>query len=470
MTTPRTIPPRPAGDRTDAVVVGAGIAGLLAAHVLARRHQVTLLDGDRIPGTPDRRSGVPQDGHVHALFAQGLRTVEALLPGFTAELCRRGGLRIDVCADLAIATPHGWGTRFPSNLRVVGASRPLIEAVIREHVLDNPRVRLLERHRVHSLTGDERHVSAVVVHDLDTGQGTAVPAALVVDASGRGSRLPNWLTGLGCPPVPETTVDAHIGYATRLYRLPAGPRGWRALYALPSGPAVTRGGVLAPVEDDRWIVSLSGAGTDRPPSHEDAFLPFARTLATPAIADALAGGTPLSGVVRSHSTANRRRHLDRARHFPGNLLVLGDAACAFNPVYAQGMTVAARSARLLRSCLASGASTRRFHHRQKHLHDTPWLLATTADLRFPHTTGGPPSPHQRALGRYLDRVLAAGTHDARAQAAFLNVLNMVHPPVTLLAPRVALSALRTRASGPSLTAPPPDPEPSTNCQGAPHVH
>ncbi|MEU1824066.1 FAD-dependent oxidoreductase [Streptomyces abikoensis] len=455
MTTKQITTPPPASGQADAVVIGAGIAGLLAAHVLARHHHVTLIDSDRIPGTPARRSGVPQDGHVHALFAQGLRTVEALLPGFTAELCRRGGHRIDVCNDLAIATPHGWGTRFPSDLRVVGASRPLIETLLREHVLDNPHVQLLERHRAHTLTGSEHHVSAVILRNLDAGQDTALPAVLVVDASGRGSRLPNWLTELGCPRLPETTVDARIGYATRLYRLPANPRGWRALYALPQGPAVTRGGVLAPIEDDQWIVSLSGVGADRPSSREDAFLPFARSLATPAIADILADATPLTSIACTHSTANRRRHLDRAEQLPDNLFVLGDAACAFNPIYAQGMTVAARSAQLLHSCLASGASARRFHHRQKRLHDTPWLLATTADLRFPGTTGGPPPPSRQVLGRYLDRVLAAGTHDPRAQAAFLDVLNMVRPPAVLLTPRVAMSALRTRIPGSPLTAPPP---------------
>ncbi|WP_345174951.1 NAD(P)/FAD-dependent oxidoreductase [Streptomyces lavendulae] len=433
------------------MVIGAGIAGLLTARVLADHFaQVIILDRDHTPTAALRRSGVPQGSHVHALFARGLRAVETLLPGFGDELCRRGGHRIDVCNDLAVATPYGWGARFPSDLHVIGASRPLIEAVIRDRVLALPRVHLKERHQVDALTGTPGHVDAVAGRDLNQGgRAFAIQAGLVVDAAGRGSRLPHWLTDLGCPPVAETVVDAHLRYATRLYRLPVPPRDWRACYIMPLGPTHPRGAVLAPIEGNRWVVTLSGAGPDQPSTAEDAFLPFARSLTTSCIADALEHAEPLTPVMCSNATANRRRHLERTSGLPDNLLVVGDAACTFNPIYAQGMTVAAVGALALSRCLAtrphqSRSFAARYHRRLSSLHDIPWLLATTADLSFTDTDGPPPALHQRVLRRYLGRVLAAGTRNRHAQAAFLGVLNMVHHPATLLAPHVLLSTAFAR--------------------------
>ncbi|MFD9419419.1 NAD(P)/FAD-dependent oxidoreductase [Streptomyces goshikiensis] len=455
--------PVPSGSDSRAVVIGAGIAGLLTARVLAEHFaQVLILDRDQAPTAPLRRSGVPQGSHVHALFARGLRAVETLLPGFGDELRRRGGHRIDVCNDLAVATPYGWGVRFPSDLHVIGASRPLIEAVIRDRVLALPQVSLKGRHQVDVLAGTAQHVHVVTGRDLVQGCAFEIPAALVVDATGRGSRLPHWLADLGCAPVRETVVDAHLRYATRLYQLPVLPdeRDWRACYVMPLGPDHPRGGVLAPIEGNRWIATLSGTGADRPSPSEDAFLPFARSLTTSCIADALEHAEPLTPVVCSNATANRRRHLERATGLPDNLLVVGDAACALNPIYAQGMTVAALSALTLSRCLAtrprpSRTFAARYHRRLSALHDVPWLLATTADLSFPDADGPPPALHQRVLRPYLDRVLAAGTRNHHAQAAFLGVLNMVHHPATLLAPHVLLSTTFGHQPPTELTPSPP---------------
>jgi 2-polyprenyl-6-methoxyphenol hydroxylase-like FAD-dependent oxidoreductase len=239
--------------------------------------------------------------------------------------------RIDVCRDLALATPYGWGTRFSSDLAVIGASRPLIETTIRDRVRKLPRVKILQAHSADALTGSPRHVTAVRVRQRETGQTRHLPTALVVDASGRGSQLPNWLDGLGCPPIVETTIDAHLRYATRLFRRRSHDLcDWQACYLPPLGPRVTRGGILAPIEDDRWIVTLSGVGDDRPSTRNDEFLPFARTLVTPLIADILAEAEPLTPVKCSNATANRRRRLAQGTGLPDNLLVIGDAACSLN--------------------------------------------------------------------------------------------------------------------------------------------
>ncbi|MFC9932193.1 NAD(P)/FAD-dependent oxidoreductase [Streptomyces sp. NPDC127190] len=457
--------------RVQAVVIGVGMAGLLTARVLAEHfRQVIVLDRDELPTYAAHRTGVPQGAHVHALFTRGLRTVEELLPGFTAALLQRGGQNIDVGADLAIHTPYGWGVRSPSALRVVGASRPLIEAVVREQITALPGVRLLDRHHVEHPIGTRHRVTAVRVRDLRGGTTADIPAQLVVDASGRGSRLPAWLKTLGCPePVPESVVDPQLSYATRLYRRSsADGLGWRACYSLLNAPATTRGAVIAPIEDGRWIVTLLGIGPDRPTRQENDFLPFAASLPTAEIAHALQHMTPLTPVATSRATANRRRHLDRAPALPANLFVLGDAACAFNPIYAQGMTVAALGARLLGACLRGPAgptaTAARFHRRLSRLIDGPWLLATSADQRFPLTQGPAPSLTRRLMADHLDRVLAAGARNPQVQHAFLKVLTMVDGPSSLAAPATLLRTLRHSAR--TVPSPVPGPCPATRPQSS----
>ncbi|MFD9061119.1 NAD(P)/FAD-dependent oxidoreductase [Kitasatospora purpeofusca] len=431
------------------MVIGAGIAGLFAARALTGHfRQVIVIDRDALPPDAAHRTGVPQGAHVHALFTRGLRTAEELLPGFADTLLQRGGQRIDVGADLAIHTPYGWGTRSASNLEVVGASRPLIEAVARERITLLPGVRLLDRHHVERLTGNKYRVQAVRARDLQLDSTIDLPTQLVVDASGRGSRLPAWLDTLGCPePVPETVIDPQLGYATRLYRRsPTSDPGWRACYSLLNAPTTTRGAVIAPIEDQRWIVTLLGIGPDRPGRHDNDFLPFAASLATPEIARALQQATPLTHVATSRATANRRRHLDQVATLPANLFVLGDAACAFNPIYAQGMTVAMLTAQLLDTCLREPAGpaspAARYHRRLSKLIDAPWLLATAADQRFPLTQGPESSAARRLMANYLNRVLAAGTDDPRVQHAFLKVLTMIDSPAALAAPATLLRTLR----------------------------
>lgn len=449
------------GTRASAVVIGAGLAGLFAARVLAGHfRQVTVVDRDELPTVAAHRTGVPQGAHVHALFTRGLRTVEELLPGFTDTLLERGGQHIDVGADLAIHTPYGWGARSASPLRVVGASRPLIEAIVRERITALPGVRLLDGHHVEQLMGTRHRVTAVRVRDLRLDSSTNLPAQLVVDASGRGSRLPAWLDSLGCPePVPESVVDPQLGYATRLYRRNCTDGlGWRACYSLLNGPATTRGAVIAPIEDGQWIVTLLGIGPDRPSRQESDFLPFAASLPTAEIAHALRHMTPLTPVATSHATTNRRRHLDRATALPANLCALGDAACAFNPVYAQGMTTAALSAQLLDACLRKPAEqtapAARYHHRLSRLINAPWLLSTTADQRFPLTQGPTPSVTRRLMAGHLDRVLAAGTRSPQVQHAFLRILTMVDAPSSLADPATLLRTLRHSArTAPTTTRP-----------------
>ncbi|MET9689927.1 FAD-dependent monooxygenase [Streptomyces sp. NPDC006514] len=454
---------RRATHRDHALVFGAGIAGLMAAAVLADHFaNVTLIDADHLPESPVRRPGVPQGDHIHGLLVGGQRTLEELLPGIGAELRQAGAVTVDMGADFLLGTSCGWGTRFPSDLTGVTASRALFEWAIRRRVLALPGLTLLQKHRVDGLTGGSGVVHAARIRSSED-EVLTHEADFFVDATGRGSRAGHWLTELGYPEVPQSTVDPHVTYASRTYLPPREAPDWLACYLMVTGPPQTGGGSIATIEGGRWIVTLNGLGPHGPTTDEAGFLPFAETLPHPVIAEALSSAQPLTPVITTHATANRRRHMERMPDQPANFVLLGDSACCFNPVYAQGMTAAVRSVALLRAFLPQHlegkAPAARFHRQLAAMLDTYWLLATAVDLRHPTTQGDPPGGLQRLLAAGLDRLLAAGTRDHHAQQVFLEALNMLRGPASLLSPQLALRLLRahTPRTPPTACHPPPAP-------------
>lgn len=436
------------------MILGASIAGLLAARVMTdHAASVVVVEQDKLPDTPQHRPGVPQSRHTHGLFEAGLRAVERLLPGIGAQLHAVGAVELDASTELALCTPFGWSTSVPSGLRVLGAARPVLEWALRRRVLALPGVRLLDQHRAENLRADATTITGVHLRDLTADRTFTLDADLVVDATGRGTHTARWLASLGWPQPGHDVVHPHLAYASRFYHLPE-DFPLRSVYLMPLAPW-TKGGILAPIGGDRWIVSLAGFGTDQPARTEAGFLAFARSLPRPDLADILTLGTPLSGVTHSRASRNRRYHLGRLSRQPGNLLWIGDSACCFNPIYAQGMTVAALSAELLDDVLTRAGTpdqiARPYHRRLARLHDPFWTLATTADTRHPACDAAP-TITQRAMGWYLDRVLSAATHDIRVHEAFLAVQTMVRPPHSLVAlPTMLRAAAHGRGSHPRLS-------------------
>jgi hypothetical protein len=280
----------------------------------------------------------------------------------------------------------------------------------------------------------------------------ALEADLVVDASGRTSRAPAWLTGLGYAAPKETTVNSFLGYASRLYQPPAGFKAdWKILLIRQRTPASARGGGIYAIEGGKWLVNLGASGRDYPPIDNGGFLEFARALPDPAIHTALTQAQPLSAINGYRRTENRWRHYEKLDHLPDNFVVLGDAACAFNPVYGQGMTVAALGVQALDDVLArSGTGTAslprgfalRFQRRLARILRDPWLMATSEDFRTPSTEGGKPSRLARFTHRYFDRVLALAVADPDTNRLFSEVLNLLKPPLALFHPGVVWKVVR----------------------------
>jgi 2-polyprenyl-6-methoxyphenol hydroxylase-like FAD-dependent oxidoreductase len=336
--------------------------------------------------------------------------------------------------------------RAPSSLHAYGLSRPLLEQVVRERVAALPGVTLTDGCEAVGLTttADRRRVTGVRLRDRD-GTDRTLRADLTVDAGGRGTRSPVWLAELGYPPAPEEQVRVDVTYVTRVYRRE--PHQLEGLLgaltnAIPGQP---RGGIVAPQEGERFAVAISGVLGEEPPTDDAGMLAFADTLPAPQIGALLRGAQPLGAPAKMRFPASVRRRYERLRRFPAGYLVVADALCSFNPVYGQGITVAALEALLLRRLLARGPDrlARPFFRRAARVIDGPWAISSGSDLRFPAVTGPRPA-RVRLVNAYLPRLHAAATRDPTLGAAFLRVLNLVDPPARLLAPSVLGRVLRPR--------------------------
>jgi 2-polyprenyl-6-methoxyphenol hydroxylase-like FAD-dependent oxidoreductase len=459
-----------------AVVIGAGMGGLATAQALSRHFErVTLVERDDLPSRPTHRSGIPQGRHLHALQPGGLAALERLLPGFGAELVASGAVRVMAPRDVCWLSAAGWMRPFDHEPRMLlSATRDLIEWVARRLVTDTPQVIVRSGLEVTGLmvvepstggTGGGRLRGITVRPRRATSPEPteSIVADLVVDASGRRSHAPDWLAAAGYERPTESTVDAELAYATRIYRRTGGDDagGWKAVFLQARPPHTRRMGVVFPIEGDRWMLTLAGTNGDVPPTDEDAFLEFARGLRAPTIADTIERLEPLSPIVGYRRTENRRRHYESLR-MPDGFVVVGDAACAFNPVYGQGMSAAALTAEALDRCLADhldrndsvvGVSARAQKAVAK-ANAGAWMVATGEDLRYPETRGGKVGMGDRLVRRYLDRVVAVAAVDPVVNTAFFDVVALLAEPTSLMRPALMARVLGRRHAAPDSDASP----------------
>jgi 2-polyprenyl-6-methoxyphenol hydroxylase-like FAD-dependent oxidoreductase len=438
------------GNGERAVVLGASMAGLLAARVLADAYRrVTVVDRDPLPEASAQRRGVPQGRHTHGLLARGQQALEELFPGLTAELVASGASCGDLLGDARWHLNGHLLRQARSGLVGLGASRPLLEARVRARVRALPNVDFLDGCDIVGLaaTPDGRRVTAARVLRQADGAELALEADLVVDATGRGSRAPVWLEDLGYRRPERDEVRIRLGYASRTYRLAADVLGGdKAIVDTPTlqNP---RSGALVAMEDGAWIVTLAGILGDFPPTDPDGFLAFARSLRFPDIYDAIRDAKPLDDPVPFRFPASVRHRYERLDRFPAGFLVVGDAICSFNPIYGQGMSVAALEALTLRRHLRRGArpAPRRLLRDLARNVDVPWEIAAGGDLVFPGVQG-----HRTAraglANAYLARLHAAAADDGHLAVAFIRVAGLVAPPQSLLRPGVALRVLRRSLS------------------------
>lgn len=448
-------------DERHALVIGGSIAGLLASQVLTKYfNQVTIIERDHLSAQPEQRPGVPQAHHLHILLKRGLDIMEQLFPGIQTELVASGAVPINASADYLWYGLGGWTPRFNSDLNVYSLSRNLLEWIIRDRLATNNRVVFVQASQVTSLLSNPNktqvtgvQVRQKIAHRQDTSyRQTDFTADLVVDASGRNSRAPGWLEAMGYTPPKETVVNSFLGYASRLYQLPENFQAdWRGALITAKAPG-TRSGVMSAVEGNRWIVTLAGIGRDYPPTDEAGFLDFARSLRNPIIYEAILDAQAISPVTVYHRTENSWHHYEKLSRLPSGFVLIGDAVCAFNPVYGQGMTTAALGALTLDECLSKQLSrhadgnlvglSQSFQKQLSKIIAVPWVMATGEDFRWDTTVGGRPNLMTQLMQHYLDQVLLLATESPDIHSLFLEVMHLLKPPSVFFHPNVFRQVLQ----------------------------
>jgi len=424
-------------DRRHAIVIGASMAGLLAARVLSEHFErVTVLERDQLPDGASPRKGVPQGRHAHVLLKSGESILLRLFPDLVDALMAGGAVTGDMGQHLKWHHFGLWKKRFRSGIDVLYFSRPHLEWLVRQRVVARDNVTIRAGVEVTGFLAEPGRVRGVTL--VEEGVHTDLAADLVVDASGRGSQTPQRLEALGYPRVAESVVKVAIGYATRDVRgvelVDA-----RALYVV-SKPPLRRMACVFPIEGGAWRITLGGWLDDHAPTDDAGFLEFARGLPVPDVARALEGATPLTPIVTHKFPANLRRHYESLARFPEGLVVMGDAVCSFNPVYGQGMAVSAKEAEVLDHALHKGRLGREVQKAIARVVAVPWFLTTGEDLRHPEV-GGARRAFLPIVHWYTGRVHRRAAANEQVAMRFFEVLHLVRGPASLFTPGILARVL-----------------------------
>ena len=388
-----------------AVVIGAGLGGLSAAGALSSYFgNVVVLERDPLPSSSASRSGTPQDRHSHGILASGLEALSELFPGLANDLADAGAVPVNAFRDFQYERADvGVLPRRDCGLSILCFSRPLIEHMLRRRLAGLGNVALQSQCRVTEILPG---TDPLAIRFVDSaGHATTIAADLVIDASGRGAPTLALLDVLGWARPPETAVGVDIRYTTvRLPQPSATPANAKILYTLPAPPDLPLAALLIPIENGQCLVTLCGWGATEQPQSWDAFLAALRRLHTPTIYNAVRDHPPPDGLKHYMLEESRWRHFERLAKLPRGLLPVADSLCRFNPVYGQGMSVAARQAKLLRDTLARAAEGRDpittlqtdFMAKVAPLLQAPWILGVNADFDFPSTRGDRPERYEES--------------------------------------------------------------------------
>ncbi len=388
-----------------AIIVGAGIAGLTTARMLADHfEEVLVLDADDIPTTPDIRTGVPQGSHIHVLLPGGMEILSRFFPTLEAELDAHGGLSAGPSEWYGL-TSHGKTYRLsrfqPTPLeRPAGApsnrvqSRALLEHCIRTQVDALPNVACRYQTRVIDPIVEDGAIAGVCVAP----DNEELRADLVIDASGRVSQTLGWLDKLGLPRPQDEAVHCDFAYCSALFQPDRSDLFTDVGFLISSprkGKYIKRAGSFARMETGEWLVTFAGRLGDHPPKDSDGFFAYADTLAEPNIADLLKQARLVSGPRQYLFPKSLRRRYDRLADFPDGLLPIGDAICHINPGYSQGMSLGLRQVASLEQVLSErrnqDAPLQRiwedFLPRAYEQTRAPWVFAALQDFSKKGTTG-----------------------------------------------------------------------------------
>ena len=422
------------------------MGGLLAARVLADFFdEVTVVERDRFPEPGQHRRGVPQGRHTHGLLAAGADVLEDLLPGLRQDLLDAGAVSGDVVNKARWFHNGGHLARVESGLDALAVSRPLLEGLVRRRVLAYRGIQTLEECDATGLvsTPDGKRITGLQIKD-----GRKLEADMVVNAAGRASHGLEWLAALGYPKPDQDRVEIALAYTTRHFRRDPADLNGDIVAVIPPTPTGKRGGVIAAQEGNRWTVTLTSHFGHSAPMDLEGFREYARTLTSPDIYEVIRNAEPVDEPQTARFPASLRQRYERLDRFPVGYLVFGDAICSFNPIYGQGMSVAALQAMALRHSLqrhAPALLAKAFFSAAAKVVDIPWSIVVGNDLRMPEAVG------QRTVGMrfanwYIAKLHKAAHRDAVLSLAFQRVANLLRPPSSLMNPRLVWRVAKASVS------------------------
>lgn len=451
---------------THAVVLGAGMAGLLAARVLSEFYdEVTVVERDRLPDSSIQRRGIPQGRHLHSFLSRGCQLLDQFFPGILDELVDSGAHAVDDGDLSRVYTRLGAfgmnrSEKFadPAAMVFYLASRPFVEFHVRRRVADLHNVKIVDHHDVTAPTVITRdRINGVLLVRRDTGERTTLEADLVVDAMGRAARTPAFLESLGYGRPAEELSVANWAYSSQLLRIPDGAITEKMLL-IESGNGLPRAGLVA-YEHDTWILTVGRrAAEDDPPTDLAGMLALAEQCMPRSILAALRSAQPLDNVAIFRNTGGLWRRYDRMQDFPAGLLVIGDALCSLNPIYGQGMTMAALEAVALQEYLRDGGEEPQRFFRAVATHIGPTWAMNQARDGVPSSAEGRRSLRTRLMTWTMSKALKTAENDIVLTERFMRVAHLVDPPSALQDPaliaRVIVGSLRRRGSfsAPSIPA------------------
>jgi 2-polyprenyl-6-methoxyphenol hydroxylase-like FAD-dependent oxidoreductase len=443
-----------------AVVIGAGMGGLSAARALAEHfEQVVVIENDALPAEAAPRPGTPQCKHVHGLLMGGLQALDSFFPGFEQVLLEAGAVPMRLSSELRYEVP-GYDP-FPQRdlgLQILCMTRPLIEATVRKKIAQHGNISLRECCKAQELvvgtrsngkasgkTGDNATEITGVRCAHGDGRVEDIAADFVVDASSHGLLTLNLLGSLGLAAPAETTIGVDIGYCTAMFGIPDdAPTDWKGMVVLPQPPHNRRGAFILPAEGGRWVVTLAGRYGDKPPDDEAGFFAYVKNLRTPTAHNALRSAKRQTGFSRYGLKASRRRHFESVTNFPHGLLPFGDTICRFNPIYGQGMSVAAKEACLLRDLLAGASSEGQginglaatFLNEAQKIIETPWSSSAIPDYGDPLTEGPRPPDLEKSL-KFGAALFKAAAADPAVHKVMSEVQHLLRPGSAYQNPEIA---------------------------------
>jgi 2-polyprenyl-6-methoxyphenol hydroxylase-like FAD-dependent oxidoreductase len=421
-----------------AVIVGAGMAGLLAAAALADAFQeVTIIEKDSLPESPQFRIGVAQGAHVHTLLGYGVEAMDSLIPGLMAGLYSAGAVKIRRNFDIWFHDAIG-----PTPIRDVeiltpSVTRPLLEHVTRQRVTALANVNLRDSTNLLDFEIDELgRVSGVRVVTNDISE--SISADLIVECSGRASNLTGWLPAQGFGDVPSQRLKILMGYTSAFFRMPKDVNENGKACLMLAVPPGYRAAYLTPVDGDLWLATMYGRGKDTAPRDHEGFLAWAKDLPHPVVHDMLARAELVSGFKTYKIPFGIWYRYDQMPNFPQRLIPMGEALTSFNPMYGQGMSLAAGQALSLREAIARGLDAQlsaRYFEGCHTLNSVGWSVMETRDFAYDCTSGDRPADLEARWQAAADIRQLAET-DSEVHTLSVRVTHLLESPSELARPEI----------------------------------